>query len=115
MLWRRVQVLRPRRSTSGGQGRGFWGGEGEGEVVVVGVEREGEVVDGREDEEEDVDFARARAFQEATDVQDRQLLFCFSPQSAIPPFPFFPNPRSTSRWGLRGFGIEVKGGVGECH
>ena len=76
MLWRRVQVERPRASTSGGQSEGMERGvevevdavavvEGEGERGELGEEDEGELVS--------VSFCLARASQAETEVQERQL------------------------------------------
>lgn len=67
MEWRRVHVLRPRASTSGGQSGGSsedvvdWAREAEDEAEAVGDDFDG------------VDFMRVRARQSAMDVQVRHL------------------------------------------
>lgn len=112
MLCRRVQVLRPRSSTSGGQGNGE-GGCSEEEEDDVGVEREEEVVvvveereevgEGEEDVEADLDLARA--FHEATDVQDRQLICTQSrthPSFSLPPLHSKVGLGNGMRWGMMG-------------
>ena len=49
--------------------------------------------DDDDDDDGEEDFDRARAFHEATDVQDRQLNFYPIPLVLPPPYPNPPHPR----------------------
>ena len=70
--WRRVHVLRPRASTSGGQSEGRLLSAAAEEAILVGLVVEVELSD---DDEEVVDefFIRVRARQSAREVQVRHL------------------------------------------